>query len=158
VAVDKIRCGAGLGLQPHGPVLSEVTPVRVRYKLLVKARPQRSSFSSTYDRPAPFVKRPALAPMYTGRPRPREPRPGHLQSEAALSWARETHACWSRLPQLEVPHVVGLRTSLQSTGTLRSYSGHALTHELIQLIGFILVRAAVHAARRLAELGGCRSI
>ena len=29
------------------------------------ARPQRTSFSSTNDHPAPFVKRPALAPMYT---------------------------------------------------------------------------------------------
>jgi hypothetical protein len=29
------------------------------------ARPQRTSFSSTDDHPAPFVKRPALAPMYT---------------------------------------------------------------------------------------------
>jgi hypothetical protein len=29
------------------------------------ARPQSTSFSSTYDHPAPFVKRPALAPMYT---------------------------------------------------------------------------------------------
>jgi hypothetical protein len=29
------------------------------------ARPQRTSFSSPNDHPAPFVKRPALAPMYT---------------------------------------------------------------------------------------------
>jgi hypothetical protein len=29
------------------------------------ARPQRTSFSSTYDHHAPFVKRPALAQMYT---------------------------------------------------------------------------------------------
>jgi hypothetical protein len=29
------------------------------------ARPQRTSLSSTNDHPAPFVKRPALAPMYT---------------------------------------------------------------------------------------------
>jgi hypothetical protein len=29
------------------------------------ARPQRTSFSSTDDHPAPFVRRPALAPMYT---------------------------------------------------------------------------------------------
>jgi hypothetical protein len=29
------------------------------------ARPQRTSFSSTNDHPAPFVKRPALTPMYT---------------------------------------------------------------------------------------------
>jgi hypothetical protein len=29
------------------------------------ACPQRTSFSSTNDHPAPFVKRPALAPMYT---------------------------------------------------------------------------------------------
>jgi hypothetical protein len=29
------------------------------------ARPQCTSFSSTNDHPAPFVKRPALAPMYT---------------------------------------------------------------------------------------------
>jgi hypothetical protein len=29
------------------------------------ARPQRTSFSSTIDHPAPFVERPALAPMYT---------------------------------------------------------------------------------------------
>jgi hypothetical protein len=29
------------------------------------AHPQHTSFSSTYDHPAPFVKRPSLAPMYT---------------------------------------------------------------------------------------------
>jgi hypothetical protein len=29
------------------------------------ALPRRTSFSSSYDHPAPFVKRPALAPMYT---------------------------------------------------------------------------------------------
>jgi hypothetical protein len=31
----------------------------------VMARPQSISFSSSYGHPAPFVKRPALAPMYT---------------------------------------------------------------------------------------------
>jgi hypothetical protein len=30
-----------------------------------QARPQRTSFSNTNDHPAPFIKRPALAPMYT---------------------------------------------------------------------------------------------
>jgi hypothetical protein len=29
------------------------------------SRPQRTSFSGTNDHPASFVKRPALAPMYT---------------------------------------------------------------------------------------------
>jgi hypothetical protein len=47
------------------------------------ARPQRTSFSSTYDHPAPFVKRPALAPMYTALCLTSSDQV-NLQSEAAL--------------------------------------------------------------------------
>jgi hypothetical protein len=84
------------------------------------------------------------------RPRPHDPRPGHLQSEAALGWARETHGLVEAPSQ--APHVVGRRTSLQKTSTLLRARPHTrapadrLQH-----------RQGGRAAQRLAELGGCRS-
>jgi hypothetical protein len=61
------------------------------------ARPQRTSFSSTNDHPAPFVKRPALAPMCTAL--------GLTSldlviSNRKLGWAGHVRRMdWSRLPR-----------------------------------------------------------
>jgi hypothetical protein len=61
------------------------------------ARPQRTSFSSTYDHPAPFVKRPALAPMYTALGLTSL---DQVISNRKLRWAGHVKRMdWSRLPR-----------------------------------------------------------
>jgi hypothetical protein len=61
------------------------------------ARARRTSFSSTNDHPAPFVKRPALAPMYTAL--------GLTSLDLVISnrklrWAGHVRRMdWSRLPR-----------------------------------------------------------
>jgi hypothetical protein len=100
------------------------------------ARPQRTSFSSTNDHPAPFVKRPALAPMYTAL--------GLTSLDQVISSRKLRRAGhvrlidWSRLLRkfltswVDAPHC---------RGRAHSYL-HDLTREL-QLIGFNTDRAAV---------------
>jgi hypothetical protein len=70
-------------------------------------RPQRTSFSSTTDHPAPFVKRPALAPMYTAIGLTSL---DQVISHRKLRWAghvsRETHGL-VEAPTQVIPHVVG---------------------------------------------------
>jgi hypothetical protein len=100
------------------------------------ARPQRTSFSSTNDHPAPFVKRPALAPMYTAL--------GLTSLDLVISnrklrWAGHVRRMdWSRLPRKFLTSWVD---APRCRGRAHSY-GHDLTREL-QLIGFNTDRAAV---------------
>jgi hypothetical protein len=80
------------------------------------ARPQRTSFSSTNDHPAPFVRRLALAPMYTGLCLTSL---DQVISNRKLHWARHVRRMdWSRLPRKFLMSCMSRRTSLQRTGTL----------------------------------------
>jgi hypothetical protein len=100
------------------------------------ARPQRTSFSSINDHPARFVKRPALAPMYTALGLTSL---DQVISHRKLCWAGQVRrADWSRLPRkiltswVDAPRHIG-----------RAHScGHDLARER-QLIGFNTDRAAV---------------
>jgi hypothetical protein len=100
------------------------------------ARPQRTSFSSTNDHPAPFVKRRALAPTYTAL--------GLTSLDMVicnrkLHWAGHVRRMdWSRLPRKFLTSWVDAPCC---RGQAHSY-GHDLTREL-QLIGFNTDRAAV---------------
>jgi hypothetical protein len=114
------------------------------------ALPQCTSFSSTYH-PAPFVKRPALAPTYTAL--------GltsfvQVISNRKLRWAGLVQCMdWSKLPR---KFLTSWFDAPRCRGRAHSY-GHDLTHEL-QPIGFNLNRAAVQlGVLPPAELGGCRS-
>jgi hypothetical protein len=61
------------------------------------ARPQRISFSSTNDHPAPFVKRPALAPTSSALDLPSLDR---VISNRNLRWAGHVRRMdWLRLPR-----------------------------------------------------------
>jgi hypothetical protein len=61
------------------------------------ARPQRTSFSSTYDHLAPFVKRPALTPMYTALSLTSL---DQVISNRKLRWAGHVRRMdWLRLPR-----------------------------------------------------------
>jgi hypothetical protein len=99
------------------------------------ARPQRTSFSSTNDHPAPFGKRPALAPMYSAL--------GLTSLDLVifnrkLRWAGHVRRMdWSRLPRKFLASWVD---APRCRGRAHSY-GHDLTRE--QLIGFNTDRAAV---------------
>jgi hypothetical protein len=100
------------------------------------ARPQRTSFPSTYNHPAPFVKRPALAQMYTALCLTSL---SQVISNRKLRWAGHMRRMdWSRLPRK-------FRTSWVGAPRWRGrahYYGHDLTREL-QMIGFNTDRAAV---------------
>jgi hypothetical protein len=99
------------------------------------ARPQRTSFSSTNDHPAPFVKRPALALTYTALGLTNL----HLViSNRKLRWVGHVKRMdWSRLPRKFLTSWVD---APRCKGRAHSY-GHDLTREL-QLIGFNTYRAA----------------
>jgi hypothetical protein len=100
------------------------------------ARPQRTSFSSTDDHPAPFVKRPALAPMYNALGLTSL---DQVISNRKLRWAGLVRRMdWSRPPRRFLTSWVD---APRCRGRAHSY-GHDLTREL-QLIGFNTDRAAV---------------
>jgi hypothetical protein len=100
------------------------------------ARPQRTSFSSTNDHPAPFVKRPALAPMYTVLGLTSL---DQVISNWKLRWAGHVRRMdWSRLPRKFLTSWV----DAPRCGGRAHFYGHDLTREL-QLIGFNTDRAAV---------------
>jgi hypothetical protein len=121
------------------------------YCVRAMAPPQRTSFSSTNDHPAPFVKRPALAPMDTALGLTSL---DLVVSNRKLRWAGHVRRMdWSRLPRKFLKSWVDApRCRQQRTGTLLRARPHArapadrLQH-----------RQGGRAARRLAELGGCRS-
>jgi hypothetical protein len=99
------------------------------------ALPQRASFSST-DHPAPFIKRPALAPMYAALGLTSL---DQVISNRKLRWAWHVRRMdWSRLPHKFLTSWVD---APRCRGRAHSY-GHDLTHEL-QRVGFNLDRAAV---------------
>jgi hypothetical protein len=54
-----------LGADSAAPLTAEYVPQQLRQCLRATALPRRTSFSSTYDHPAPSVERPAFAQMYT---------------------------------------------------------------------------------------------
>jgi hypothetical protein len=100
------------------------------------ARPQRTPFSSTNDHPAPFVKRPALAPMYTALGLTSL---DQVISNRKLRWVGHVRRMdWSRLPRKFLTSWVD---APRCRGRAHSYR-HDLTREL-QLIGFHTDRAAV---------------
>jgi hypothetical protein len=100
------------------------------------ARPQRTSFSSTNDHPAPFVKRPALAPMYTALGLTSL---NQVISNRKMRWAGHVRRMdWSRLPRKFITSWVN---APRCRGRAHSY-GHILTRKL-QLGGFNLDRMAV---------------
>jgi hypothetical protein len=107
-------------------------------------RPQRSSFSSTDVHPAPFVKRPALAPMYTAL--------GLTSLDLVISnrklpWAGHVRRMdWSRLP----------RKFLTSWVDAPRCRGRARPHARAPA-DLLQHRQGGRAARRLSELGGCSS-
>jgi hypothetical protein len=98
-------------------------------------RPQRTSFSSTHDHPAPFVKRPAPAPMYIGLGLTSL---DQVISNRKLRWAGHVRMDWSKLPRKILTSWVDAPRCRRRA---HSY-GHDLTREL-QLIGFNTDRAAV---------------
>jgi hypothetical protein len=82
------------------------------------AMPQRTSFSSTSDHPAPFVKRPALAPMYSALGLASL---DQVISYRQLRWAGHVRRMdWSRLSQ--VP-----QTSRHGLTHLAAEDGHTPT-------------------------------
>jgi hypothetical protein len=93
------------------------------------ARPQRTSFSSINDHPAPFVKRPALAPMYTDS---HYTALGFTSLDLVISyrklrWAGHVRRMdWSRLPRKFLTSWVD---APRCRGRAHSY-GHNLTREL----------------------------
>jgi hypothetical protein len=130
---------------PLDPPTAEYVPQPLPRCVRTMARSQRTSFSSTKDHPAPFVKRPALAPMYTAL--------GLMSLDLVISnpklrWAGHVRRVdWSRRPRTFLTSGV---EAYRCRGRAHSY-GHDLAREL-QLIG--LNRQGGRAVRRLAELGG----
>jgi hypothetical protein len=126
-----------LGADSAAPPTAEYVPQPLRARDGSSARPQRTSLSGTNDHPAPFVKRPALAPIYTAL--------GLTSLDQAISnrklrWAGHVRRMdWSRLPRKLTSWVDAPRCR----GRAHCY-GHGLMREL-QLIGFNTDRVAVHA-------------
>jgi hypothetical protein len=97
----------------------------------------------TYDGSAPFP--PPFQPSSLSPPSP-------FFSNLKLRWAGHVRRMdWSRVPR-KFPHIMGRRTSLQRTGTLLRARPHARAPA-----DQIQHRQGGRAARRVAELGGCRS-
>jgi hypothetical protein len=101
-------------------------------------RPQRTSFSSTNEHPAPFVKRPALTQMYTALGLTSL---DQVISNRKLRWAGHVRRMdWLSL-RLPRKFLTSWVDAPRCRGRAHS-SGHDLTREL-QLIGFNTDRAAV---------------
>jgi hypothetical protein len=123
-----------LGADSAAPPTAEYIPQPLRARDGASAT--HLSFSSTNDHPAPFVKRPALATMYTAL--------GLTSLDLVISnrklrWAGHVRRKdWSRPPRKFLTLWVD---APRCRGRAHSY-GHDLTREL-QLIGFNTDRAAV---------------
>jgi hypothetical protein len=125
------------------------TTVRCVRAMPMAQPPQRTATDRLLQHPTtPFVERPALASMYTALGLTSLDH-GHLQSEAALRWARETHGLVEAgsLASSSLTSRVDGTSQQQRTDTLLRARPHARApaHRLRP-------RSGARAAQRLAEL------